>query len=317
MVTHGGDAVQKHLTVEVQDLLKSSGRVNTLGVYLSAIKPESGLQTFDSGDVLCLYKDPASKVNYEVHIDHEDLSVDEDSFQLSIRTSDEDGTAQNSFGFSVSHFTVGMKLQQNLWRLNKVTVDVEVPIGDSEFVKTTLLNMGGAGLAATAGGHVSGEMHTEVRGGFSGSTNQPEPIAWPPQQIVSFLTFAERSFAAMHPEAGFTCSLKDLAETSKPIGLDEQVNTGSYNGYHFALSGCEGSPAGSYQVIAEPLVAAKGAKAFCSDATGNVRVSEDGRGASCLVSGRVQHEEAGEEGMGGFRAVHVLQPEIQPAKQKD
>jgi hypothetical protein len=108
----------------------------------------------------------------------------------------------------------------------------------------------------------------------------------PPEQTIRLLAFAESAFAHEHPDAGFSCSLSDLAQWSKMMGVDPQVTTGSYNGYRFALSGCVGKPAGSFQVIAEPLLANKGAKAFCMDATQNLRESTDGQADTCLAVGK-------------------------------
>jgi hypothetical protein len=102
------------------------------------------------------------------------------------------------------------------------------------------------------------------------------------------LGVAESMFARIHPDVGFTCSLPELAETSKMMGVDQQVSVGTYNGYRFTLAGCEGKPAGSFQVTAEPAAAKPGAHSFCTDATQNVRVSSDGPGATCLSSGKVQ-----------------------------
>src|SRR5262249_58798898 len=104
-------------------------------------------------------------------------------------------------------------------------------------------------------------------------------------------------FARMNPEVGFTCSLSELTEVSKMMAVDQQVNTGTYNGYRFALAGCEGKPAGSFQVTAEPAAAKPGAKSFCTDATQNLRVSDDARGATCLSLGKVQTEQT-EDGDG-------------------
>jgi hypothetical protein len=76
--------------------------------------------------------------------------------------------------------------------------------------------------------------------------------------------------------------------------IDPQVNNGVYNGYRFSLTGCQGRPAGSFQILAEPAVVAPNAKAYCVDATQNLRASEDGRGATCLAMGKPVVPEGGE-----------------------
>jgi hypothetical protein len=313
MITHGGEAVQKHLTVEVQDLLKTGGNSSNLDFATAVMKPGPGFETFDSGEVLLSYADSASKMKYEVHVENDDLSGDEDTLLLSIHLFREGKEQDDAIGWLSSHFNVNMKLQQNVWRLNKISVGAEFPIGDPSFVKKTLLNASGRASSASAGLHtLDSHAHTSVQ--FDSSGGQPAaPAAMAPEQVISLLGVAESTFARVHPDAGFTCSLKDLVEMSKLMGVDEQVSTGTYNGYHFALAGCEGTPAGSYQVIAEPLIAATGSKAFCTDATSNVRISEDGRGATCLVSGKVQRQDSDEGGMVG---IQIPTTENKPARQE-
>jgi hypothetical protein len=105
------------------------------------------------------------------------------------------------------------------------------------------------------------------------------------------LGIAESLFARQHAETGFTCSLTDLAETGKNLGIDPQVSAGIYKGYRISVSGCQGKPAGSFQISLEP-VSGGGGKAYCIDATQNVRVSDDGRGATCLTSGKLENQES-------------------------
>lgn len=292
MITNGGDAIIKHLTVEVQDLLKSPGASDRLKMTIGSAKAESGTETFDTGDILFAYNDPSKKERYEVHVESEDFSSDEDSFLLSVHNFHEGKEIDGPFPLSASRFTVSLKLQQNIWRLNKISVQVDAPVGDQEFVKNTF-HLGTFGLGATAGDFAVATPQTSIQFGTGSDLARPgEQTAVPPEQIVFLLTFAERGFATAHPDTGFTCSLKDLSEASKNMGLNEQANAGTYNGYRYALSGCEGMPSGSFQIVAEPLLAANGAKAFCSDATGNIRASNDGRGATCLTHGQVQTEEA-------------------------
>lgn len=312
MLTKGGNAIEKHLTVEVQELLESSGKASPLNSYGTYMKLGAGLESFDSGDVLlAFYPDQSKTTKYEIHVDSDDLSGDEDTLLLSVHTFRE-GTEkeqESEFGLLSSHFSVSMKLQQNVWRLNKVSVGADFPIGDPEFIKKTLLKTSQAASATTGGALYTPQATTQLE--LRSGSSEGEMPALPPQQTISLLGMAEHSFARMHPKTGFTCSLKDLAETSKAMGVNEQVNTGTYNGYRFALSGCESTPAGSYQIVAEPLTLEKGSKSFCADPTGNVRFSDDGRGATCLASGKLLGEALEEGGgMTGFDAIEI-KPENQ------
>lgn len=280
IVTKGGNAWQKHLTVEVQDILKSSGKANSWGVYsmFNSMKPEGGLQSFESGEVLFAYSDPAQHTKYEVHVDNDDLAGTEDSLLLSIHAFRDDKEVDDEWGIMSSHFTVSMKLQQNIWRVDKISAGVEFPIGDPKFFAKTFLKMGSGeatGLGAVAGGfHVSEPL-------------QAPAATKPPEEILPLLASAETLFAQQNPETGFTCALSDLAALARMMQLDQQVMTGTYNGYRFVLSGCEGKPAGSFQITAEPLLATPGVKAFCTDATQNLRADNNGHAAACLASGKV------------------------------
>jgi hypothetical protein len=70
------------------------------------------------------------------------------------------------------------------------------------------------------------------------------------------------------------------------MGMEQQLSSGMSQGYKLSLSGCQGRPAGSFQVVAEPTAHGNGGKALCTDATRNIRVADDGRGSTCLTFGR-------------------------------
>jgi hypothetical protein len=294
IVTKGGDAVQKHLTVEVQDFLKSNAKVTGPAMaILHAPKPDSSLHAFETGEVLIAYDDSAQHVKYEVHVDSDDLAGDEDTLALSIHVI-RDGKEQNEiFGLMSAHFAVLMKLQQNIWRVDKISVGTEFPVGDPKFFAKGFLNP----AAETGDGMVG------VKIGPADGIVEAGNSTIPPEQVVRQLGMAESIFAQAHPELGFSCSLSELAETTKLLQIDPQVNSGIYNGYRFSLSGCEGKPAGSFRIVAEPAMTAPQTKAYCSDATQNVRASEDGRGTTCLSAGKPLIP--GAEGVAG---VHLSKP---------
>jgi len=305
IVTKGGDALLKHLTVEVQDALKANKKFKSTELsMLNSMTPESGLQSFEAGEVLFVYNDAAQHTKYEVHIDNDDLAGDEDSLLLSLHVFRDEKEQDTEWGLMSSHFTVSMKLQQNVWRLNTISVGAEFPVGDAKFIekmflKSTTSEVSGVGLVAPAAAGVY----------VSSGTGDVAPPGLVPENVVTMLAYAESMFAKQHPDVGFTCSFSELSESSKMMGIDQQVNNGTYNGYRFALAGCEGKPAGSYQITAEPL-AGKGGKAFCSDATQNLRSSDDGRGATCLASGKAQSLEADDGG--ALVGVHFVSAESKP-----
>ncbi len=101
----------------------------------------------------------------------------------------------------------------------------------------------------------------------------------------------EYTYAQSHPEIGFSCSLSELTQNANPFYGDALITGDVFQGYKLSVTGCQGKPAGSYQVVTEPVAA--GGKAFCTDATRNVRVADDGRGSSCLAAGRPFGADAG------------------------
>jgi hypothetical protein len=305
MLTGGDKGLMKHLTAEVQDLLnKPENRsANTLAMF-SAMQQQagSGMQIFPTGSTLLLINEPVQHKKYEVRVDSDDLSGDEDTLQLSIHSFEDGQEKPDELGYLASRITIAMKKQQNIWRLSNLGLGMEFPVGDPKFLRKMFFT-----------GHDGKGAHTTS----SAPTAQTElvihsdkPMAFNPADIVTFLEFAERSYATQHPDIGFTCSLPDLTEAGKITGLDPQLASGTYMGYKWSVSGCEGKPAGSFQIIAEPIIQGRGGKAACVDATGNLRTMDDGRGSACLALGKVDHSADDDSGgMTGFKAGVHIDPE--------
>jgi hypothetical protein len=168
-----------------------------------------------------------------------------------------------------------------------------VPLGDSKLLEKFGNGIGPGMFGAKVGG-VSA----------SGKPDKPRDMA--PREAVMMLGFAESQFARTHPEIGFTCTLPDLAKPNM-FNLDPHIFSGEpYQGYKFSLSGCQDKPSGSFHLVAEPVSPTGKAKAFCTDATNNVRSSDDGLGSSCLTSGKLASFGAGDGAWGGD-TVHFTQ----------
>lgn len=296
IITGGQKAFGKHLTVEVQQLLAKAGPRGTAAFGMLDIPHQLGgeIQTFETGPVLLTVNQPAEHEKLEVRIENDDLSGDEDTMELSLHVTRENSDKEpEDWENFLSHFNVNLKMQAGIWRLNKVGVGLEFPLGDPEFLQKTFLK----GMD-----HASSTGLTASAGGAEASTNSEKPETnFSPEQLITMMTMAEYFFARQHPDSGFTCSIADLAESGKSLGLDQQLSSGIYHGYRFSLSGCQGRPVGSFQLVAEP-VDGSASKAFCTDATRNVRFSDDGRGATCLSAGKVNRPvEAVDDGMVGGR----------------
>ena len=104
---------------------------------------------------------------------------------------------------------------------------------------------------------------------------------------VRILNAAEVTYAAAHPEQGYTCSLSDLADAASIKG---PLATGQNNGYSFELSGCapgtEGGANAKYQVVAYPLRPNQtGVRAFCSDESAAIKFDSGGSARGCMENG--------------------------------
>jgi type IV pilus assembly protein PilA len=100
---------------------------------------------------------------------------------------------------------------------------------------------------------------------------------------VRTLITAEASYAAQHPNQGFTCSLGALKDDGLISG---ELASGSRYGYSFEITGCEAGASKKFQIEAYPLrVNQTGRRAFCSDESGVVKVDAHGSSQGCLENG--------------------------------
>jgi protein TonB len=140
--------------------------------------------------------------------------------------------------------------------LNEISVGVRLPLADPNFLKALLERE---------------------------RTENEQMAQWSMRSIDS----AEKSYLAA--QGSYACTFSALTSkgtsTSRRAYLyDTQLASGKKNGYNFAISACDAS---HYQLTAEPAVPKTGQRAFCSDESGTVRASADGKGATCLSSGEV------------------------------
>lgn len=110
------------------------------------------------------------------------------------------------------------------------------------------------------------------------------------------ITTAEHAYNQAYPDVGFTCTMSALGppgsgQPNSQSGagiLDPVVAGGTKSGYSFVLSACTGTPVSTFTSTGVPSqVGGTGQRAFCSDASGILRYSEDGVAATCLAGNRV------------------------------
>jgi len=104
---------------------------------------------------------------------------------------------------------------------------------------------------------------------------------------IRVLMTAEAGYAANHADAGFTCSLADLARDQL---IEADLASGSKRGYRFELANCAADPAvganTKFQVAAYPQSPNQsGRRAFCSDESQVIKVDEGGSAQNCLENG--------------------------------
>jgi type IV pilus assembly protein PilA len=108
---------------------------------------------------------------------------------------------------------------------------------------------------------------------------------------IQSLIRAEITYTVNHPDAGFTCSLSDLAGAGSISG---RLANGQMNGYGFELQNCgEGvagndiSPKTKFQVWAYPMMKNQtGIRTFCADESGVIKAIDAARSAdACLEHG--------------------------------
>jgi hypothetical protein len=238
------------------------------------------LQTFEAGPTLLLLDDPQAHNKFEITVEGDDLRNDEDQIDLSFRTST-DGAAQA--GVKV-RLTLIMKQETGIWRLNDVSVTIGASLSDPDFLKAITAKLG-TGISGDTPGHPATSVGTNP---MLIAVNESAAVA-----AVRTFNTAEINYNATFPARGFTCTLADLGGMGSGGGMNEhqamlidpRLASGKKNGYVFALTGCNGIPATSYNITAEPANPSAGTRAFCSDQSAVIHFSADGKAYSCLNAG--------------------------------
>ena len=214
----------------------------------------SKLETFDTGPILLHADNPQDASIVEITVESDNLSGDEDDIELALHVTKNDKEQKLPF---IPRFTFVMKTEAEVWRLNEISVTVRVPLADPDFLKTME------------------QQHN----------SQSEALA---QVSLQSVVIAENAYHSAH--GVYACSLAELGRTvnhsdQKSVTvnvLSSDLASGKSGGYVFAISGCDGSV---YKAVAEPDTADSGEHAYCTDESGTMRASADGKGTSCISNG--------------------------------
>ena len=199
-------------------------------------------------------------------MEHDSLNGEADEIEVSIQYSKDGEPVSLPV---VPRLTFTLQEEKEVWRLTEVTAAARVPLTDLDYLR---------GLR---------RQQDEANQGMI-------------QMRVSMILSAETAYAAKYPDRGYTCAMATLItpepsesqdDGGSPVADPAQVNE-DWNGYRFKLSGCEGSPASKYRLLASPVDLDSDSKAFCADQSGTVKFIAGEKASACFSSGEALHSTA-------------------------
>jgi hypothetical protein len=273
----------KHLPLATQAALEKSGSMTTLQQYslLANQLQAQGqtVQTFETGPMLLTEEDSKTGQKIEINVVSDKLNGDQDDIVLSFQTYKNAQAQRTPF---LPQVTFSMKQEEQVWKLNEVSVAIHVPLADPDFLKAITENV--KPQAAS----------TNTNGTFAPKTEAPAPfsdklVTAAMQQVFS----AETNYAKNYPAVGYTCTLSDLdgfgrgePNEHQAMLLNSGLASGRKYGFVFMLSGCGAAPATTFHLSVVPHASmAAGRKAFCADQSGMIRSSDDGNAENCFAHG--------------------------------
>jgi TonB family protein len=261
--------VEKHLPdVTRQSFEKVDGKngqsVRGLfsGLAAQAKAGRAKLETFEAGSTFLTFEEPAGGFfeKFVLTVEKDDLAGDEDHIEL-VPHMFKDGKEEALLPI-ILRLSFAMKMESEVWRLSEIDATFHFPLEDPALLK--------------------GMEEHQLR-------QNEEMALWSVRGVVN----AEKMYQSA--QGGFACTLSALGGGGEEPGAkkrvylwDPQLAGGKKNGYNFTISGCDASSDSfHYRIAAEPAVPDSGQRAFCSDESGTVRASADGKAATCMVSGEI------------------------------
>ena len=258
---NGPDDLQKHLPDEARRALVHKGETpeSSVVLRLSVLAREFGprnenFKVLDDGPYLLIRETPESHERFEVQVEHDSDMGDLDEIELSVHLY-KDG--QEKPLPVIPSLTFTLKQEAKIWKLTDVMVSAHAPLTDPDYL---------AGVRQQ-----------------QDDSNQSSA-----QGRLWMIVNSERTYAAVHPERGFTCSLSDLF--APPPGASEGPELPPYagdevSGYRLTLSGCTGKPATKFRVNAVPIEADSTMKTLCTDESGSIKSISADQSSSCFTDG--------------------------------
>lgn len=274
----------KHLPQATRTALEQSGAMASLQGYSLLVSQmqsqQQNFQTFETGSVLLSGEDPKTGQRVEITVISDKARGDRDDIALSFLVYKEGKPQRTPY---MPEITFGMKQEQQLWKLNEISVTIHLPLADQDLLKAFVENM-----KKQAAANVTLAQHTEAPAPVTPPMGTDENVLSAMRTILT----AEATYSATYPATGYTCALSDLdgfggngPNEHQAMLINSGLASGKRYGYVFTLSGCGASPAMRFRLTAVPNANAVGRKAFCSDQSGAIRTSTDGSPEMCQPSG--------------------------------
>jgi hypothetical protein len=260
----GADDFAKHLPDDARRALirKGDSPENSTVLKIAMIGREVAAQgghieTFNTGPNILISEDPNSHERIEVAVEHDSLLGEDDEIELSVRLY-KDGELQQLPVVPRLVFT--MTQEKEIWRLSELTVAAHVPLTDPDYLKTLRKEQNDSNEASA-------------------------------RSRVMIIAQAESQYAANHKDMGYACTLATLYPS--PEGGDAAVYPQAFaneefSGYRFTISGCTGTPASKYRLLAEPADPESEMKVFCADDSGIIRSISADKKSACFSRGDVE-----------------------------
>jgi hypothetical protein len=260
----GADAFAKHLPEAARRTLIRKGetpetsvalRISTIGRQVVASGQH--LETFETGPILLVSESANEKI--EVMVEHDILLGEQDEIELSFQYY-KNGQLQSLP--VVPRITFTFQQEKEIWRLAEITAAAHVPLTDPDYLKSL-------------------------------RKQQDESYESAAQTRLTMIAAAENRYSMNHPDRGYTCTLPDLfakdpetASGENGYTYDPGQGNDEWNGYRFALSGCDGTPASTFRITATPADADSDMKTFCTDESGGLKFLSSGKSSACFSRGK-------------------------------
>lgn len=306
----------KHLPKVTLEALEKAGALTALQQYsamtgqMEVHSQSQHLETFETGSKLMTWDDSKTGQKIEIRVESDTLQGDHDDIALSFKTY-KDGQPQHTTFMPQVVFS--MKQEDNVWRLNEITVAIHLPLTDPDLLKAitdkmkpqavnSALTFQRSGTSARPQ-NTSPQIPSQPIPPTQNTAGPiPAPQGWLPMQpagsdatvlaAMRTIVTAEATYASRYPRVGYTCTLSDLdgfgggePNEHQAMLIPSGLASGKRYGYIFTLTGCARTPAAGFQLMAAPNANTLGRKAFCADQAGTIRSSTDGKPESCLASG--------------------------------